>query len=100
MSTMSKEEIFDFLSAHKSEMLTRFGVKKIAIFGSVARGEHSDASDIDIAIEMIPEKKNLRNFLGFKRFVEQGIGKTVDLGIESALKPMVRDSIRKEIIYV
>ena len=82
MSTMSKEEISAFLSAHKSEVLTRFGVSKIAIFGSVARCEHADTSDIDLAIEMIPDMKNLRNFLGFKRFVEEKLGKTVDLCVK------------------
>lgn len=57
-------------------------------------------SDIDIAIEMLPEKKNLHNFLELRRFLEKSLGAPVDLGIESTLKPAVKNLIKNEIIYV
>jgi len=46
------------------------------------------------------EKKSLGNFLGVRRYLEQQFGKTVDLGIESTLKPLVREMVAKEIIHV
>jgi predicted nucleotidyltransferase len=56
--------------------------------------------DIDIAIELRPEKKSLSNFFGIRRYLEQQFGKSVDLGIESTLKPLARELVAKEIIHV
>ena len=97
---MKTEEITEFLASHKEEIAQRFGVVKIGLFGSYARGEADEHSDIDIAVEMATNQKNLRNFLAFKRHLEETFGKNVDIGIESSLKNEARKTIEKEIIYV
>ena len=79
----NSSDIITFLQAHKVEMTERFGVVSLGLFGSYARGEAREDSDIDIAIELRPEKKSLGNFLGIRRYLEQELGKPVDLGIES-----------------
>ncbi|OQX16464.1 MAG: hypothetical protein BWK76_11610 [Desulfobulbaceae bacterium A2] len=96
----SKNELLTFLRTHKDEMKCRFGVVSIGLFGSYAREQAREDSDIDIAVELIPEKKTLTNFFGFRRYLEQQLGKTVDLGIESTLKPLARETVAKEIIHV
>lgn len=96
----AKEQITEFIRAHKDEFLENYGVSKIGLFGSIVRSEETEVSDIDIAIEMEPGKKNLHNFLAFKRYLEGELGRPVDLGIESAMKPLVREMIEKEIMYV
>jgi len=100
LTYLSKEQIVEFLRAHKQEFYDQYGVEKIGLFGSVVRGEIHEGRDIDIAIEMVSARKTLRNFLAFKRQLEKTFHHPVDLGIESTLKPAVRDSIARDILYV
>jgi len=97
---MTKAFVLDFLTQHKSEYLMKYGVTKIGLFGSYAREEAKKTSDIDIAIEMLDEKKSLHTFFSLKRELEKAFNVKVDLGIESALKPIAKERISKEIIYV
>lgn len=97
---MTKTFVLNFLKQHKSEYLDKYGVTKIGLFGSYAREEAKETSDIDIAIEMLDEKKSLHTFFSLKRELEKAFNVKVDLGIESTLKPIVKERIIKEIIYV
>lgn len=92
---MTRDDILTFLRTHKQEMQLNYGVAVIGLFGSYARQAARDDSDIDILVEFQAEKKTLRNFFGCKRYLEENLGKHVDLGIESALKPMVHETIKK-----
>ena len=96
----NRNDIILFLQTHKGELAQRFGVSSIGLFGSYARGEERDDSDIDLAIVLRPEHKSLRSFMGLRRYLEQEFGKPVDLGIESALKPLAKEMVAREIIHV
>lgn len=96
---MTKDEILSFLRTHKQEMTEKFGITSIGLFGSYARQAAREDSDIDIAVEFVPERKSLKNFLGCKRYLEAHMHKPVDLGIESTLKPAVRESVKRDIQY-
>lgn len=96
---MNKQEIIKFLSSHKQELYEKYGVTRIGLFGSYARGEAKEGSDIDIAVEIESENK-FRSFFGLKRHLEAQLKNRVDLGIESTLKPIAKEYILKEIIYV
>lgn len=80
------------------ELKKRFGVKKIAIFGSTARGDNTKKSDIDIIVE-------LKKPIGFFAFIElenhlqKTLGKKVDLTTKNSLKPTIKQSILKEAVY-
>ncbi len=97
---LSLDQIIEFLRLNKQEFYDQYGVESIALFGSVVRGEMSEGSDIDIAIEMVAARKSLHNFLAFKRQLEKTFHRPVDLGIESTLKPAVKESIARDILYV
>ncbi len=97
---MRKEDILKYLKSHKNEFYKKYGIIKIGLFGSYSKDMQKDDSDIDLAIEMEKNKKNLKNFFAFKRKLENFFGKKVDLGIESSLKPIVKERIKEEILYV
>ncbi len=97
---MRKEDILKYLKSHKNEFYKKYGIIKIGLFGSYSKDMQKDDSDIDLAIEMEKNKKNLKNFFAFKRELENFFGKKVDLGIESSLKPIVKERIKEEILYV
>lgn len=100
MENLSLSSVIDHLQKHKQFMRDRFGVTRIGVFGSLVRGDSTPASDVDIVVEMEGDRKNIHSFLQLKRFLENGISRRVDLGFEHALKPAVRERIRKHIIYV
>ena len=96
---MTKTIILEFLKSHKSELNNRFGVTKIGLFGSYARNEATDKSDIDIAVE-IESKNSFRSFFSLLDYLRKHLYANIDLGIESSIKPIIKKSISKEIIYV
>ena len=97
---MTRDDILLFLKAHKQEMQQTYGVELIGLFGSHARQSAHADSDIDIVVELDDEKKTLRNFFGLKRYLEENLGSSVDLGIESSLKPLAKESAKKDMVYV
>lgn len=100
MSVYSTDEIVRYLSNNKKLFYDKFGVTRIGIFGSFVQNQQSSSSDIDIVVEIEKGRKNIHSFLGLKRFLESELGKKVDLGFENSLKPMVRDKIKGQILYV
>jgi predicted nucleotidyltransferase len=95
---MNKITILDFLRSHKDEMHEKFGLIKIGLFGSYVRGEQREDSDIDLAVE-IESSNKFRSFFGLKAYLENGLQKKIDLGIEGSLKPVVHEYVEKEIVY-
>ena len=95
---MTREQILDFLRQHKQEMHDSFGVTKIGLFGSYARGDARVDSDIDMAIELSANTAD--NYFGLLHYLEDTFQKRVDLGIESNFKPIIKPYILREIIYV
>lgn len=99
MKNYSSNEIITYLRKNKSLFYERFGITRIGIFGSFARSEQTLSSDIDMVIEIEKGKKNIHNFLQIKRFLEEELGKKIDLGFEHSLKPIIREKVKKQIIY-
>ena len=95
---MNREAILQIIAEHRDE-LKRFGVKSLAIFGSVARGEADCSSDVDILVEF-EETPTFDGYMELKFFLEDLLGHKVDLVMRGALKPWARETVLSEAIYV
>ena len=95
--SLSKDEIIDFLRKNKDHIEKEFGITKIALFGSYARGEQKETSDIDLLIEM--PSHEFRKRMGFMHFVEDTFKKKVDVGYFDAVRLAIKDDIEEDLIY-
>ncbi len=95
---MSIKEITTILKLMKKELKKQFKVKRIAIFGSYARGEESNNSDVDILVEFY-EAPGIE-FLELADELEKALNVKVDLVSRNAMKPRLMKHIEKELIYV
>ena len=100
MKVKTLEDIIEPLLKKKQFFYENFGVTRMGVFGSFIQGSQKDESDIDIIVEMEKGKKNLHNFLQLKRLLESEFGRSVDLGFEHTLKPIVRAKLKGKITYV
>ena len=76
-----------------------FGVKRIGIFGSVARGEETSASDIDILVEFARGRATFQNFMDLIHYLEDLFGRKVDLVTTGGIDPYLRPYIEEEVIW-
>ena len=95
----SLDEIKEIIKKHKDELKEKYSVKEIGIFGSFARGEAKEDSDIDILVEF--EKPiGLFKFLELEEYLSNLIGREVDLVSKKALKPHIGKHILEEVVTV
>jgi hypothetical protein len=95
---MSKDEIIAKLKAQQIRIKS-FGVKSLAIFGSVARNEAKPESDLDLLVEFA-EKITFDRYMDLKIYLEDYLGMKVDLVSQKMLKPQIRTSVLAETINV
>ncbi|HDD46452.1 MAG TPA: nucleotidyltransferase [Candidatus Aenigmarchaeota archaeon] len=91
------------LKEHKKELKEKYGVKRIGIFGSFARGEQNERSDVDVIVEFENGKATLDNFMELTELLEKIFGRKVDLltkeGVKSIRLKDVRKNIEERAIY-
>jgi predicted nucleotidyltransferase len=96
---MTQKDVLTVLQQTKSDLLHKFGIKELALFGSYARKDFTKDSDIDLAILDI-EKKDYFVRLQAKYFLEKIFGKKVDIGYFDSMRPVIRRQIEDEMIHV
>jgi predicted nucleotidyltransferase len=94
---MKRDEVLARLSGYRAE-LKEYGVKSLAIFGSVARNEATEESDIDILVEFC-RPVGLFEFVRIKARLEKILDRPVDLVTPEALKKQLKEQILKEAVY-
>jgi predicted nucleotidyltransferase len=96
---MNREDIINFISGHKAEFEQKFGAKKIGLFGSYARGEVREGSDIDIVVEL--ERPDLFCLIGIKQMIEEALGHKVDVvRLRDKMNKTLRRRIERDAIYI
>jgi uncharacterized protein len=97
---LNRTEILSFLQENKEVFQTQYGIRKIGLFGSYARGEQTDQSDVDILIDMSSDTENIFDKrLQLKDLLMQYFVKNVDVCHERAIKPVFRELVFKDAIY-
>ena len=94
---INKDQIMEQLRILKPELEERYGVIKIGIFGSLARNESHDRSDIDIVVEMLPD---LLKRASLKEYLEKLFNKEVDVVLYwYGMNPYLKTRIEQEALY-
>ena len=96
---MSCARTLQLLTEHKPVLAQRFGVTDLALFGSTARDSAGDSSDIDILVDFDGPATSNRYF-GVQFYLEDLLGRPVDLVTEKALRHELRPFIEKEAVHV
>ncbi len=95
---MQGDQILDFLKQNKKDLEIRFSVIRIGLFGSFLRGSASEKSDVDILVELaVP---TFDHYMDLKFFLEDRLGRPVDLVLADSLKPRLKPIITSEVAYV
>jgi len=97
MIASTRDDIVDSIQANR-RTLKMYGVKSLALFGSAARDRIGKRSDIDILVEF--DKPTWANYIGLKFYLQDLLGREVDLVTPNALKPAVQPAVEKDLLYV
>jgi len=94
-----RTHVLNQLSQCKPTLVARYGVTELALFGSMARNDARPDSDIDILVAFDGPATSARYF-GVQFFLEDLLGRRIDLVTAKALRPELRLSIEKEAVHV
>lgn len=96
---MPNQEIINKLKEHKEELCKKYNIASIGIFGSYARGEETDDSDVDILVEY-DITPGFFEFLDLEDELNNIFRKKVDLVTKPALKHLIKGHILNEVVYI
>ncbi len=99
---LTKEQVIEMLRKELPYFVSRYGVKRIGLFGSYAKGTQAEDSDVDVVVEF--DRPIGLKFVEFGDYLEKILGRKTDIltpaGIEGIRIKRVADSIRDSIVYV
>lgn len=93
----NREAVLNIIRKNKKD-IQKYGVLKLGLFGSYARGENSEESDVDLLVEF--KTKSFNDYMDLKFFLEDRLECHVDLVLSNTIKPALRGSILGNVIYV
>ena len=93
------EQIYETLQQYITKLQEQYQVKTLGVFGSYARGEATDNSDLDLLVEFQGDL-TFDKYMDLKFFLEDLFDKKIDLVIRDDLKPQIREKVLEETIHV
>ncbi len=93
------DEVKEILQKHKDEIVQKYKVKELGIFGSFVRGEQEKMSDVDVLVEYY-ELPGLLEFIDLEIYIEKLLRKKVDLVEKEGIRPELKKRILDEVIYI
>ena len=99
MKVQSKLDVLRIINEHQ-ERIRSLGVRRCGLFGSFLRDEISPTSDVDLFVEFEPEQKTFLNFVNLSLFLEEVLGRKVELVTPESLSPYAGPVILSEVEYV
>ena len=96
---LNRQQILATLAEHRSEIAERFRVQRLSLFGSAARDELRDGSDIDVLVEF-DGPTTYQGYFDLKQYLEALFGGAVDLVTERGLKPRARRHVERDLVRV
>ena len=96
---MTTNELIIKLKNVKDELKQKFGIEQIALFGSYARDEANEDSDVDIVIISM-KNKNYFKLIEAMQYLEAKLHKKVDMGFFDSIRPFIKRRIKEDLIYV
>lgn len=96
---MKRKDAIEILSARRSDLHREFGVRSLALFGSVARDEAGEGSDVDVLVEF-DRPTGLFGLIRLQQHLEVLLGCKVDVGTAAGLRPRIRERVLHEALRV
>ena len=93
------KQVKDTLNSNRDYIQKTYHVVNIGIFGSVARGENTEKSDVDVLVKF-SKPIGFFEFIKLEDYLTKIIGQKVDLVTQNALKPLIKEEILNQTIYV
>ena len=98
-SILTRKDVLDLLREHKPIMKERFGVTELSLYGSFARDEATEDSDIDVIVKF-EDKPSAKSYFGAQFYIEDLSGRKVDLARMHELRKEIRPYVDKDLIIV
>src|SRR6266498_4873397 len=96
---MKRDVVIRILKQQNAELVKKFGVKSLLLFGSVARNEATSTSDVDLLVEF-SHPVGYFGLFALQDYLEKLLGCSVDLGTPDSLKPYIKEHVMGELIRV
>jgi predicted nucleotidyltransferase len=97
---VDRKQALKILGRHRDKLVREFGIKSLALFGSVVRNEATPTSDVDILVEFDDRPIGLFHLSRTQHFLENILGVSkVDLVLRDSIKPALKENILREAIH-
>jgi uncharacterized protein len=95
----TRDEVLGILANQKSSLLATYPITKIGVFGSYARGEQTDESDIDVLVDY-EKALTLYQLIELRDYLSELFAMKVDIVTKNGLKARIRERVLAEVIYL